>query len=107
MTYSDTSQIRFNLDAQVICRELADLGIQHDSEWMPADHLWALFFKDHKGNQHGCAFRIFGYFAPLLLVNPGTLDIEKGWISSKSIVAAIKNIYCITDSKKGANSHGI
>ena len=90
----ETPPIQFNLNADIVCKSLAELGIWHESEWIAAENLWALFFKDHKGETHGFAFRIFGFFSPLLMVSSGKEDIDKRYYSASDIVALVKNTYC-------------
>jgi len=91
--------VLINLNAEIICRKLADLGIWHETEWIPADNLWVLFFKTYENKVEGCAFKVNGYFAPLLLVHSGTLNVEEGYISVDNVISLIKNAYC-TKGKK-------
>lgn len=87
-----------NCNIEALCRELDLLDISYDTEWFPADNLLGLFFTRFDGRTEGCAFRINGYFSPLLIAHSGTLDADEGYISVGSMTALIKNAYC----KQGA-----
>ena len=100
MSISEKPPILVNLYAEIICKELAELGIKHDTEWIPTDNLWVLWFKDHANVNKVIVFRVFGYFSPMYLVSGRCIDTEPGWVSADAVVSLIKNTYCKLPERK-------